>query len=62
MRIPTTDGGSLTKTDAINAVEDIIKKSGHSLLKDYRSLWAYANQWTAKDYEYVNKDQDELTF
>ena len=58
--IPTTDGGSLTKTDAINAVEDIIKKSGHSLLKDYRSLWAYANQWTAKDYDYVNKDQDIL--
>ena len=58
--IPTTDGGSLTKTDAINAVEDIINKSGHSLLKDYRSLWAYANQWTAKDYEYVNKDQDIL--
>ena len=58
--IPTTDGGSLTKTDAINAVEDIIKNSGHSLLADYRSLWAYANQWTAKDYEYVNKDQDIL--
>lgn len=58
--IPTTDGGSLTKTDAINAVEDIIKNSGHSLLADYRSLWAYSNQWTAKDYEYVNKDQDIL--
>ena len=58
--IPTTDGGAITKQDAISAVEDIINNSGHTLLKDYRSLWAYSNQWTAADYDYVNKDQDIL--
>lgn len=51
--IPTTDGGSLTKEDALKAVNDVIENSGHSLLEDYRSLWPYANEWTAQDYEYV---------
>ena len=44
----------VTKEDAINAVNDIINNSGHSLLSDYRSLWPYANEETKKDYAFVS--------
>lgn len=38
---------SLTKDDVVKALEDVIANSGHQLVKDYRSLWAYTNT-TAK--------------
>lgn len=51
--MPMTEG-SITKDYVVKALEDCIYNSGHSLLPDYRSLWAYSNEYTAKDYQYVN--------
>ena len=56
-----TSGAKVTAIDkdyVVNRLEDCITRSDHKLVKDFRSLWAYSNQWTAKDYEYV-KDMPE---
>lgn len=45
--------GSVTKSEVIAWLEDCINNSGHDLLPDYRSLWSYSNQHTARDYPYV---------
>lgn len=50
--MPKTEG-AIDATYVKNALKDCIDNSGHDLLSDYRSLWAYSNQWTAKDYDYV---------
>lgn len=50
---PKTDGSAIEKSYVSAALKDCIDNSGHDLLPDYRSLWAYSNQWTAKDYDYV---------
>ena len=50
---PKTDGSAIDKSYVSAALKDCIDNSGHDLLSDYRSLWAYSNQWTAKDYNYV---------
>lgn len=49
---PKTEG-AIDKKYVSAALKDCIDNSGHKLLDDYRSLWAYSNQWTAKDYDYV---------
>lgn len=51
---PKTDGSAIEKSYVSAALKDCIDNSGHDLLSDYRSLWAYSNPWTAKDYDYVN--------
>ncbi|MGL4851655.1 MAG: RagB/SusD family nutrient uptake outer membrane protein [Phocaeicola sp.] len=54
--IPTAEGcevSSITKEYVVACLEEVIDQSGHDLLTDYRSLWAYSNDKTAKDYEYV---------
>ncbi|MCQ2229196.1 MAG: RagB/SusD family nutrient uptake outer membrane protein [Bacteroidales bacterium] len=56
--MPMTDGKAIEKAYVEEKLKDCIENSGHSLLKDYRSLWAYSNKYTAKDYEYV-KDLNE---
>ena len=50
---PKTDGSAIDKSYVSAALKDCIDNSGHDLLSDYRSLWAYSNQYTAKDYDYV---------
>jgi hypothetical protein len=50
---PKTDGSAIDKSYVSAALKDCIDNSGHDLLSDYRSLWAYSNPWTAKDYNYV---------
>ena len=50
---PKTDGSAIDKSYVSAALKDCIDNSGHDLLSDYRSLWAYSNPWTAKDYDYV---------
>ncbi|TCK83353.1 RagB/SusD family nutrient uptake outer membrane protein [Albibacterium bauzanense] len=47
------DGGSITKTQVITWIDDCINNSGHGLVDDFRNLWPYTNEFTAKDYEYV---------
>ncbi len=50
---PKTDGSAIDRDDVAKALKDCIDNSGHDLLSDYRSLWAYSNPYTAKDYDYV---------
>ena len=56
--MPLGDGagnnvGSVTKAEVINWIDDCVANSGHSLVNDYRRLWPYSNEYTAKDYDYV---------
>lgn len=44
----------ITKDYVVNCLEDVINNSNHDLLSDYRSLWAYANENTATDYDFVS--------
>lgn len=44
----------ITKDMVTAEIKDIIDNSGHGLLNDYRSLWAYSNEYTARDYDYVS--------
>ncbi len=55
--LPLTDGGTVTKDEVVEWLEDCIDNSGHSLVSDYRELWAYTNSYTVEDYEYT-KDQN----
>ncbi len=52
-KIATTElpaeGASVTKQDAISALEDVINNSGYALASDYRNLWPYS---------YVNKSAE----
>lgn len=60
--LPTAEGCAvteITKDYVVSCLDDIIEKSGHDLLADYRSLWAYSNEYTAKDYSYVKDDLAE---
>lgn len=50
--MPKTEG-SVNKQYVVEKLDDCIRNSGHDLLSDYRSLWAYSNQYTAKDYDFV---------
>jgi len=50
---PKTDGTAIDRDYVAKALKDCIDNSGHDLLSDYRSLWAYSNPYTAKDYDYV---------
>jgi starch-binding outer membrane protein, SusD/RagB family len=45
--LPLTDGGSITKANAISHLEDIRNNSGYKLVEDFRNLWPYS---------YVNKN------
>ncbi len=58
---PKTDGTAIDKAYVTEKLKDCIDKSGHDLLPDYRSLWAYSNQYTAKDYTYVSDMLDNGT-
>lgn len=46
--------GEVTKDYVVKCLDDCIQNSGHGLLTDYRSLWAYSNEKTALDYNYVS--------
>ena len=58
---PKTDGSAIDKAYVSEKLKDCIDNSGHDLLPDYRSLWAYSNKSTAKDYEYVSDMPDKGT-
>ena len=40
--LPLADGGSLSKTDVANYLQDCISASGYSLTPDFRNLWPYS--------------------
>lgn len=43
----------VSKDYVVKALEDCINKSGHALLDDFRQLWQYSNEDTAKDYPFM---------
>lgn len=43
----------LTKEDVIKCIDDCVNNSGYSLVKDFRTLWAYTNRCTVEDYAYT---------
>lgn len=45
---------TVSKDYVISALNDCIANSGHALLKDFRQLWAYSNEDTAKDYPFMD--------
>ncbi|MDR0865589.1 MAG: RagB/SusD family nutrient uptake outer membrane protein [Candidatus Symbiothrix sp.] len=58
--LPLGDGtgetvvGSVTKSEVIAWIDDCVANSGHGLLDDFRQLWAYSNEYTAKEYDFVS--------
>ena len=36
-------GGSLSKSDVVNGLKDIVSNGGYKLCEDFRSLWQYSN-------------------
>lgn len=47
------DATEVTKDYVVECLNDVINNSGFGLLDDYRSLWCYSNELTAKDYSFV---------
>jgi hypothetical protein len=47
------DEGQVTRDQVAAALKDCIDNSGHSLVSDYRSLWAYTNSVTKPNYPYA---------
>lgn len=62
------EGGTITKTQVISWIDECIANSGHDLVADFRSLWPYANDVTAPDYdaytgpEWVGDGNQEVVF
>ena len=54
IKLPEEEGGSITKDQVVNWLEDCIQNSGFGLVSDQRNLWPYTNQWTAPDYPYAH--------
>jgi len=48
---PLNEGGTLTKTEVVNYVDDCVANSGHQLLSDFRNYWPYSV--SDKDYGYA---------
>lgn len=48
--MPLTEGGTVAKAQVVTWVEDCIKNSGHTLVKDFRNLWPISNKYTVEDY------------
>ena len=51
--MPLAEGGSISKQQVIDWLNDCINNSGHKLVGDFRDLWAYTNEYTVDDYAYT---------
>ena len=51
--MPLADGGSITKQQVTDWVDDCIANSGHGLVEDFRNLWPYA---------YANSPEGDYTY
>lgn len=47
------EGGSIGKAQVITWIDECVNSSGHGLVDDFRNLWPYTNEHTAKDYKYT---------
>src|SRR5690606_34809803 len=54
--LPLVSGGTVTKEQVIQWLEDCIDDSGHSLVEDFRNLWPYSNEFTKADYPYAQEN------
>lgn len=58
--LPLGDGsgesnvGTVAKADVTKWIDDCVQNSGHGLVDDFRQLWAYSNEYTAKEYDFVS--------
>lgn len=63
-------GGSLSKSDVVNGLKDIVSNGGYKLCEDFRSLWQYSNSllWdeahdgTGHAYEFIADMKRENCF
>lgn len=55
--LPTEEGDDITKDYVIAKLQDCIDNSGHQLVSDFRSLWAYSNKSTLKDVRSMPEDK-----
>ncbi len=56
--LPLADGGSVSKQNVIDWLDDCIENSGHHLVGDFHELWPYTNSVSIGDYQYI---QDYMT-
>jgi starch-binding outer membrane protein, SusD/RagB family len=49
--LPLADGGSITKSQVLTYLHDVINNSGYGLISDFRNLWLYS--FANKDYKYA---------
>jgi len=54
--LPLVSGGTVTKEQVIQWLEDCIDDSGHGLVEDFRNLWPYSNEFTKVDYSYAQEN------
>jgi hypothetical protein len=54
------EGGTVTKQNVIVALEEVMQKSGHGLVNDFRTLWAYTNPISKPDYHYAKNLPDMI--
>lgn len=53
--LPSADGGTVTQSDVVGWLEDLMQNSGHELVPDYRSLWPYSElEENVDGYFYAN--------
>lgn len=53
--IPLADGGTVSKQNVIDWLDDCINNSGHYLVGDFHELWPYTNSVTIEDYDYIQE-------
>src|SRR5690606_38397102 len=51
--LPLTEGGTVSKAQVTQWLEDCIANSGHGLVDDFRNLWPYSNRFTKPNYPYA---------
>jgi hypothetical protein len=51
--LPLPGQGSISKSQVVGYLEDLIENSGHQLIEDFRNLWVYTNEYTKEDYHYT---------
>ncbi|HLR00232.1 MAG TPA: RagB/SusD family nutrient uptake outer membrane protein [Sphingobacterium sp.] len=50
------EGEPIGKDQVIVWIDECVNNSGHGLVDDFRNLWPYTNEFTAKDYEYSKEN------
>ena len=51
-KLPTPDGGSITKEQVIGWIDDLVDNSGRTLVPEFRNMWPYSID-EATNYGYV---------